>query len=297
MDVASLIRLVALAAIWGASFLFTRISVPILGPVLLVEWRMGLAALFLASMSLLFNRRLEIKLHWKYFLVLGLFNSALPFLLFSFAAQTVSASLLSILNATAPIWGAIIGALWMRHKLSSKTIWGLGLGVAGVAILVGFDQVTLRAGAGVAIAAALCAASCYGIASTYAKAAKSIDPFANAHGSMWAAALLIAPAVPFFPATAAPGIGIMSSVFALGIVCTGIAYLLYFRLVADLGPASALTVTFLIPVFGVLWGFLFLNESVGWHTVAGSITVIIGTMLVTGFSPHQLFAKRVDANA
>lgn len=297
MDVASLIRLVALAAIWGASFLFTRISVPILGPVLLVEWRMGLAALFLASMSLLFNRRLEIKLHWKYFLVLGLFNSALPFLLFSFAAQTVSASLLSILNATAPIWGAIIGALWMRHKLSSKTIWGLGLGVAGVAILVGFDEVTLRAGAGVAIAAALCAASCYGIASTYAKAAKSVDPFANAHGSMWAAALLIGPAVPFFPATAVPDIGIMSAVFALGIVCTGIAYLLYFRLVADLGPASALTVTFLIPVFGVLWGFLFLNESVGWHTVAGSITVIIGTMLVTGFSPNQLFAKRVDANA
>jgi drug/metabolite transporter (DMT)-like permease len=291
VDAASLFRLIALAAIWGASFLFTRISVPILGPTLLVEWRMGLAALLLGGISLLFNRRLDVKAHWKYFLVLGLFNSALPFLLFGFAAQTVSASLLSILNATAPIWGAIIAAVWTRHALSGKTIFGLCLGVAGVAILVGFDEVTLRPGAGVAIAAALCASFLYGIASTYAKAAKAVEPFANAHGSMWAAALLIAPAVPFFPASAVPGVGIMVAVLALGILCTGIAYLLYFRLVADLGAASALTVTFLIPVFGVLWGFLFLGEAVGWHTVAGSVTVIIGTALVTGFSPGNLFKK------
>ncbi|MBI3774589.1 MAG: DMT family transporter [Gammaproteobacteria bacterium] len=292
-----MIRLAVLAAIWGASFLFTRISVPVFGPTLLVEWRMGLAALLLAAVSLWLKRRLEIKTHWKYFLVLGLVNSALPFLLFSFAAQTVSASLLSILNATAPIWGAIIGAVWTRQALSNKTMLGLALGVAGVAILVGFDEVTLRPGAGIAITAGLCAACCYGIANTYAKAAKSVDPFANAHGSMWAAALLIAPAVPFFPATAVPDLGIMADVFALGVVCTGIAYLLYFQLVADLGAASALTVTFLIPVFGVLWGWLFLGETVGWHTVAGSVTVIIGTVLVTGFTPGLLFAKRVGANA
>lgn len=297
MNAASMLRLVVLAAIWGASFLFTRISVPVFGPTLLVEWRMGLAALFLAGVSVLFHRRLDIKLHWKYFLVLGLVNSALPFLLFSFAAQTISASLLSILNATAPIWGAIINAVWTRQALSSKTMLGLALGVLGVAILVGFDEVTLRPGAGIAICAGLCAACCYGIANTYAKAAKSVDPFANAHGSMWAAALLIAPVVPFFPGSAVPDLGIMAAVLALGVVCTGIAYLLYFRLVADLGAASALTVTFLIPVFGVLWGWLFLGETVGWHTVAGSVTVIIGTALVTGFTPGLLFAKRVGANA
>jgi drug/metabolite transporter (DMT)-like permease len=114
---------------------------------------------------------------------------------------------------------------------------------------------------------------------------------------MWAAALLIAPAVPFFPASAVPGVGITAAVLALGILCTGIAYLLYFRLVADLDAASALTVTFLIPVFGVLWGFMFLGEVVGWYTVAGSVTVIIGTALVTGFSPRNLFAKKIDATA
>lgn len=297
MATASLIRLVVLAAIWGASFLFTRISVPVLGPTLLVEWRVGLAAIFLAAMSVLLNRRLDIKTQWKYFLVLGLFNSALPFLLFSFAARTVSASLLSIINATAPIWGAIIGAVWARHTLSVKTIFGLCLGVVGVAILVGFDEITLRPGAGVAITAALCAAGCYGIANLYAKAAKSVEPFSNAHGSMWGATLLVAPALPFFPANAVPGIGIMAAVLALGVLCTGIAYLLYFRLLADVGAESALTVTFLIPVFGVLWGFLFLDETVGWHTVVGSLIVIIGTALVTNFSPVHLFAKRVDANA
>ena len=114
---------------------------------------------------------------------------------------------------------------------------------------------------------------------------------------MWTAALLITPAVPFFPASSTPSIGIIAAVLALGIVCTGIAYLLYFRLIADLGAASALTVTFLIPVFGVLWGYLFLGEAVGWHTVAGSVTVIIGTVLVTGFSIGNLFAKKADAHA
>lgn len=297
MDAASLIRLVTLAAIWGASFLFTRISVPILGPALLVEWRVGLAALFLAGISVLFNRRLNIKAHWRHFLVLGLFNSALPALLFSFAAQTISVSLLAILNATSPIWGAIIAAVWARHALSGKTVFGLFLGMTGVAVLVGFDEIALRPGAGMAIAASLGAACSYGIAINYAKAAKLVEPFANAHGSMWAATLLITPAVLFLPASAVPGVGIMAAVLALGVLCTGIAYLLYFRLVADLGAASALTVTFLIPVFGVLWGFLFLDEVVGWHTVAGSVTVIIGTALVTGFSPRNLFAKRVDANA
>jgi drug/metabolite transporter (DMT)-like permease len=297
MSAASLLRLVALSAIWGASFLFMRLGAPVLGPTVLIEARVGLAALFLLGVSLLLRKRLDAAANWRHYLLLGIFNSALPFLLFGFAAQTLSASLLSILNATSPIWGAIVGAIWTRTPLSGRTVAGLMLGVAGVAVLVGFDKVSLLPGAGLAIAAALAAALCYGIASTYTKAAKSVEPFANAHGSMWAATLLIAPAVPFFPVTVAPGADIVAAVLTLGVLCSGVAYLLYFRLIADIGAAPALTVTFLIPVFGVFWGNLVLHETVGWHTVAGSAVVIVGTALVAGFSPSTLFSRKVAADA
>ncbi len=296
MNAASLIRLLTLSAIWGAAFLFMRIAVPALGPAALVEFRVALAALFLLAMALLLKKKLDIRLHWRHYLVLGLLNSALPFLLFAFAAQTLSASLLSILNATAPIWSAAIGAVWTRTLLTAKAAAGLGLGIAGVTLLVGFDKITVLPGAGLAIAAALGAAASYGVSSLYVKSAQAIEPFANAHGSMWAATLILAPALLFFPVTTLPGPGVIGSVVALGILCSGIAYLLYFRLIVDLGAASALTVTFLIPLFGILWGSLFLGEVIGWHTIAGSVIVILGTAMVTGFSLSNLFRKTVAAH-
>lgn len=297
MDSASLIRLLSLAAIWGGSFLFMRIGAPVLGAAWLVEWRVALAALFLALVGWRLRKQLRLGEHWRHYLVLGFFNSALPFLLFSHAAQTLSASLLAILNATAPIWGAVIVALWTRTPLAGRTLLGLLLGIVGVALLVGFDAVALRPGASLAIAAALGAAFCYGIASTYARTARSVDAFSNAHGSMWAATLLMLPVVPFFPMTSTPDGSVVAAVVALGIVCSGIAYLLYFRLIHDLGAPSALTVTFLIPMFGVFWGHLFLDEVVGWYTLAGSLVVIVGTALVTGFSPRQLFVSRAGQHA
>ncbi|OHC68847.1 MAG: hypothetical protein A3H93_09360 [Rhodocyclales bacterium RIFCSPLOWO2_02_FULL_63_24] len=291
-----MIRLVALAAIWGASFLFLRIGAPVLGPALLIESRLILAALFLLAVGMALGKRLELRQHWRHYLLLGLLNSALPFLLFAYAARSLSASLLSILNATSPIWGAVIAAAWTGSALTLREVSGLALGVAGVALLVGFDAAMLQPGAGPAIVATLGAAASYGIASVYAKSAKTVEPFANAHGSMWAAALLAAGALPFFPVVARPDAGVIAAVIALGVLCSGIAYLLYFRLVADLGPASALTVTFLIPVFGVLWGHLFLGEAVGWHTVAGAAIVIAGTALITGFSVGGLLSGKAAAN-
>jgi drug/metabolite transporter (DMT)-like permease len=285
MNTANLLRLVVLAAIWGGSFLFMRISAPVLGPAVLIEYRVLFAAVFLFAVGLVLRKRLGLREHWKHYLILGFFNSALPFLLFAFAARTLSASVLSVLNATAPMWGALLGAAWSRQRIGARTALGLVCGTAGVALLVGFDSVAARPGAGVALAAALFAAFSYSVASLYAKSAKSVEPFANAHGSMWAAALLVLPALPFFPQAGEPTIGIMGAVLALGVLCSGIAYLLYFRLIAEVGTTSALTVTFLNPVFGILWGALFLGEVVGWYTVAGSAIVLVGTALVTGFVP------------
>jgi drug/metabolite transporter (DMT)-like permease len=286
MNTANLLRLFALAAIWGGSFLFMRIGAPVLGPAVLIEYRVLFAALFLFAVGLVLGKRLGLKANWKHYLILGFFNSALPFVLFAFAARTLSASVLSVLNATAPMWGAILGAIWSRQRIGARTALGLLCGTAGVALLVGFDSVTARPGAGIAVAAALFAALSYSIASLYAKSAKSVEPFANAHGSMWAAALFVVPVLPFFPQPGEPTLGIMGAVLALGVLCSGIAYLLYFRLIAEVGTTSALTVTFLNPVFGILWGALFLGEVVGWYTVLGSAIVLVGTALVTGFVPR-----------
>ena len=296
MSTANLLRLILLAAIWGGSFLFMRIAAPVLGAPVLIEYRVLFAAVFLAVIALFLKKPLDLKQHWKHYFILGLFNSAIPFLMFAFAARTLSASLLAVLNATTPLWGTLIGAVWSRTMVSGKVVLGLALGTCGVALLVGFDHVTAKPGAGLATAAVLFASFNYGIASNYAKRAKTVEPFANAHGSMWTSALLVLPVVPFFPAPGAPTVGIMGATLALGILCSGIAYLIYFRLIQDVGPASALTVTFLSPLFGILWGMLFLGETVGWYTFVGAAIVIAGTILVTGFRPNfGLFGKAKTA--
>ncbi len=287
MSFANLLRLLVLAALWGATFLFLRIAVPALGPAMLIEARVAIAAVFLTIVGLAMGRNVSFRARWKHYLVLGGLNSALPFVLLAFAAQSLSASLLSILNATTPTFGAIVLAVWTRTRPGPRVLAGLVIGLVGVGIVLGVD--TLRApGGGLAVAACLGATLSYGIATTYTKLNAGDDAFASAHGSMWGAALLVLPLALAFPPQAVPGPGVLAAVLALGILSTGIAYLLYFRLVTEVGPTSALTVTFLIPVFGVLWGVLFLGEQVGWNTFVGAVVVLIGTALVTGFGVPKL---------
>ena len=292
MGPGSIVRLLSLAAIWGASFLFMRIAVPELGPAWLMFGRVLSAAVFLALVALVLKRALPLRAHAAHFMILSFFNTALPFLLFAYAAQTLTASLLAVLNATAPLWGAVIGWLFFRQKMSLRLASGLVLGIAGVSVLVGFDAVVSDSAAIPAIAAAAGAACCYGIATWYTRLAKPVPAFINAHGSMWGASLWLLPLLWFIPLPVAePAHHSLMAVLALGIVCTGIAYLLYFRLVQDLGATPTLTVTFLIPVFGVLWGHVFLHEQIGWHTLAGAASVVAGTALVSGFSIQSLRAQ------
>ncbi len=298
MKVSSALQLLCLAAIWGSSFLFMRMGVDVLSPAVLIAARVGFAALFLFSASLWLKRQTNLLENWKHFLILGFFNSALPFLLFAWSVQTLSASMLSILNATSPLWGMLVGVAIRQNALTVKSTIGLFVGIAGVSLLVGFDKITLQADAPLAILAALGAAFCYAIASTYTRirTAKAVSSFDNAHGSMWAASLLILPLLFTSPAPPVPDLKIIIAVIMLGVVCTGIAYVLYFKLVEDIGAPSALTVTFLVPVFGVAWGHLFLDEVIGWHTVSGMVLVVTGTALVTGFSVKNLIrARRSDS--
>ena len=173
--------------------------------------------------------------------------------------------------------------------MSLRSVLGLVLGIIGVSILLGFDPIVMQLDNVLPICAVLLAAACYGLTSTYTRHVKSVDPFNNAHGSMWGATLALLLVVPFFPIQGTPDMGIISAVVVLGVLCSGVAYLLYFRLVKDIGAPSALTVTFLVPVFGVFWGYVFLDETIGWHTLFGALTVVGGTVLVTGFSLKRLF--------
>lgn len=284
----SFLKLIMLAAIWGGSFLFMRIAANPLGPAVLIEARVLCAAITLLLVSFYLKRKLSFNAHSKHFFILGLFNTALPFLCFAYAAQTLNASTLAILNSTAPIWAAIIGAIWTKTALEAKVLLGLGIGVTGVGVLVGWDAFNIGQEAILPIFAAVMAAFSYGIASNYTKTAPKVEAFNNAHGSMWAAVLIVLPFVFFMPMREAPDLTITTSVILLGAVCTGLAYLLYFNLINELGAPSALSVTFLIPVFGILWGNLFLDEAIGINTVVGSILVITGTMLVTGMTPSKM---------
>ncbi|PVZ70349.1 DMT family transporter [Pelagibaculum spongiae] len=296
MSLSSLFQLLGLSAIWGGSFLFMRMAVPALGPAVMIELRVLFAAIFLAIVALIIKKKLNLRQHWRTFLFLGLFNTGLPFLLIAYAAQTLSVSLLSIINAMAPVWGVVIGFLWKGSRLTVKTALGLLLGVVGVAVLVGFDA-SVGWSDSLAVMASLAAALCYGIASNFvqhnqAEGAKPIEPFANAHGSMWAASLWLLPFIPFAPANYMPSPTIALAVVALGVVCSGIAYLMYFKLIVDIGAPGALTVTFLVPFFGVLWGVLFLAEPLSWNIWVGAPVVVAGTMLVTGFSASALFKRK-----
>ena len=183
MSLPSLLRLFILAAIWGASFLFMRMAANSLGPAVLIELRVGFAAITLFIFALYLRKKLAFTTHKKHFFIIGALNSAIPFLLFAFAAQTINASTLSILNSTTPIWGAIVGIVWTKTKPTKSMLLGLLLGLTGVAILVGQNSLTIDSQAITAIVAALCASLSYAIASHYTKHAPKLSAFDNAHGS------------------------------------------------------------------------------------------------------------------
>ncbi len=295
MAIADVLRLLLLSAIWGGSFLLMRISVPILGLAHVAEGRVLSASLFLFVLALCRKRLGGLLRHWRYLLVMGFFNVALPFSLFASAAATLSTSQLSVLNATAPIWAYAIGLTLGIEKLDLNRLCGMVTAFGGVVLLfwgvlvVSPDQFLLP------VISSLCAAFSYGIATNYAKANARLAPFETAHGSLWAASLLLVPMLFLSPVKQVPTLEPLIAVAGLGVVCTGIAFPLYYRLIQDIGASSALTVTFLNPVFATLWGGLYLAEAVTPRHMLGMAVILAGTALATGFHAGQLFKRRKPA--
>jgi drug/metabolite transporter (DMT)-like permease len=277
--------LILLAALWGASFLFTRIAAPAFGPLALAELRVAIAAVILVPLLAWRAGLSDLHIHRARFLLLGAVNTAIPFSLFAYAALSITAGLASILNATAPLFTALVAWLWLRERLTPTQWLGMGIGMAGVAWLSVGKAPFSAGGHGWAIAAALMATLSYGLSASVAKRCFSgVRPLAVAAGSQTAAAVLLLPfALAFRPAGAIRA-GDWAAAIALGVFCTGLAYILYFRLIARVGPAQAMTVTFLIPAFAMLWGALILGESVTLTMLAGCAVILAGTALATGLA-------------
>ena len=282
---ADLIRLLVLAAIWGASFLFMRLIAPVLGALWTAEVRVALAGMAMLAFMAATSRPMHFRSNWRQYLILGTLNSALPFALYSYAALTLPAGYSAILNATSPLWGALVGAAVLGEKLTARKIGGLVTGVVGVAFLVRLGPAQFSSQVMIAALACVAAALCYGIAGAYSKKKSAgIAPPLMATGSQLGAALVLLPFLPLSPVRGdiTPFVLLIAALLAL--LCSAVAYFIYFRLIADIGPTKALTVTFLIPLFALVWGALFLHEAVNLNTLIGCALVVLATWLVV-FQP------------
>lgn len=281
------IDFVLLAAIWGSSFLFMRIGTVEFGPLPTAAVRVAIAAAFLLPLVLLRGLGATLVKNWRHVFLVGLFNSGIPFACFSFALLSITTGLSAILNATVPMFGALVAWLWLKDKPNHSRLLGLVVGFAGVAMLA-WDKATFKPDAsgvapGWAVLACLLACICYALSASYTKRyLTGLPPLVTAAGSQIGATLGLAlPALWLWPAKM-PGSSAWLALLVVGVLCTGIAYILYFRLIETAGPARALAVTFVVPVFAVFYGVLFLGEAVTLWMLLCAVVIVCGTALSTG---------------
>ena len=278
-----LLDLTLLAALWGGSFLFMRYAVPDFGVVPLIWLRVALASICLLPLLLMKGQLGALRERAGAVAVMGLFNSGLPFLLIAWATLSITAGLASIMNAMTPVCTAVIGAIWLGDRLDGRRSLGLLLGLAGVALLAA-DKADFRpGGSGWAIVAMLLATACYGFAANHTRRyLQGVPALVNATGTQLVSALVLLPPALWSWPERMPGLGPWLAALVLGVACSALAYLLFFRLIARVGASRAVTVTFMVPVFGTLWGALFLGEPVTASMLAGGAVVLLGTGLATG---------------
>jgi len=283
MAITDILLLLGLSAIWGSSFIFIRYLVPLIGPVATADIRMFLAGAVLVVLFLAIRFKSDWRKNWRRFLIIGVLNSAIPFVLYSIAALYLPAAMEAIFNSMSPMFGAIFAAFWLAERLTVAKIAGLVLGIAGVVVMSSLGNLPANIETSLSILACLLAPMCYGLAGVYIKRrAGGVKPLAIAGGSQLLGGLALMPFLLASPlplsALSAP---VVLLVVAFALLCSALAYVIYYKLIADVGPTKALTVTFLIPVFAMLWGVLLIGESVTPSMAAGAVIILAGTFLVT----------------
>lgn len=283
MRLIDLQRLLVLSAVWGASFIFFRVIVPVLGPILTVELRVAIAGVALLAFAVFTKTDLEWRERWVWYAVVGVMNGAIPYALIAFAEVRMSASLASILNASTPMFAAVLAAVFFKDPLTTAKLVGLGLGFGGVIVLVGWSPLEPGLMTWLSVLAMLGASFFYGLSSNLARARlRGAPALGPAVGTQVSSSLALLPFLPWNPPLGAPDLTVVLCVLGLALVCTAFALILYFRLILDLGATKASTVTFIVPIFGVLWGALFLGEGVGPEKLVACAIILAGAGLVTG---------------
>jgi drug/metabolite transporter (DMT)-like permease len=281
------IDFVLLAAIWGASFMFMRVAAAEWGALPAAGLRVMVAALFLLPILWFKGLGTALRTHWKLTFAVGVVNSAIPFVCFTYALLSITTGLSAILNATVPLFGAVIAWAWLKDRPSGSRMVGLAVGFIGVAMLA-WDKASFKPDAsgtttGWAVLACLLATLCYGAAASMAKRYMGgLPSLVSATGSQLGASIALLPLTVYFWPAQTPSLRAWGAVLVLGVVCTGLAYILYFRLIERAGPARALAVTFAIPAFAVFYGALLLDERITAWMVVCALVIIVGTMLSTG---------------
>lgn len=281
-----------LAAVWGSSFMFMHIAVRELGTFPTAGLRVLIGALFLIPILFMRGQGMALREHWKLTFAVGVMNSAIPFACLSFALLSLSSGLSAILNATVPMFGALVAWVWLKDRPTLSRFVGLLVGMAGVTMLA-WDKASFAPDAkgvstGWALMAALLAFLCYGISASIAKKYMAgLPSLVSATGSQIGASIALAPAALYFWPAQSVSWGAWASVLTLGVVCSGTAYILYFRLIERAGPARALSVTFAIPAFAVLYGVLLLGESVTWWMLLCAGVIVLGTALTVSSPPSN----------
>ncbi len=288
MKPVDILYLLGLAAIWGASFLFMRVIAPEIGSVPTAFFRVSIAAAGLLVILAAMRVNWDFQGKFKTILLLGVINSGLPATLYSLAAQVLPAGYSAIFNATTPLMGVLIGGLFFSERLTPSKIAGVTLGLFGVGVLtragpVAFDMQLLMGAL-----ACLLATTCYGFAGFLARRwldqRGGLDSRLAALGSMLGATLFLLPLFAYSAISHPPaswgGGQVWWSLLGLGLVCTAFAYILYFRLLSSIGPVKSMTVTFMIPPFGVLWGALLLDEPLSMAHLYGGVLIAGALWLV-----------------
>ena len=283
--------LILLAALWGASFLFMRVAAPVIGPVWLIEMRVLIAGLALLPLVVSRRHLHLLRQEWRGLLLVGILNAALPFTLLAYATLQLSAGMTSILNATVPIFAVVVGTMIYAEPLGLRRLFGVLLGFVGVVVLVGLPQDGYTPPLW-SVLAGLAAACSYVFAANLAgRRLRHLPGVVFVTGSQLGAALALLPLLPFWLPAVSPGWPVVSAVVALALLSTSLAFLIYFQLLREVGATRTLTVTYLIPVFAIVWGMLFLDESITLSMLMGCALVLAGVGLANTRLPRPATAR------